>query len=96
MSHSEKLPHRKHPIPPRALRKDVLQYLAAQGGSAKHTAVYIHFALDHVDTVQETLDALLEEELLGEDWNGYLSLTRKGKKALARLEGAMGKPKGSV
>lgn len=65
----------------------MLQYVADQGGSAKHTAVFTHFALDPVDTVQETLDALFEEKLLDEQWDGVLLLTKKGGKALDRLHG---------
>ena len=72
---------------PHALRKEVLQYFAGQGGFEQHTAVFTHFALDPVDIVQETLDALFEEKLIDEQWGGVLFLTKKGEKALDRLPG---------
>lgn len=63
----------------------MLRYLANQDGSTKHSDIFTHFALDPVETVQEALDALFEEHLLDEQWDGVIVLAEKGKKALDRL-----------
>lgn len=85
MTHSKRSPHRKHPVSPHALRKEVLEFLSEQGGTTKHTAVFTHFGWDPVETVRDTIDELFEEKLIDEQWDGVLLLTDRGKKALDRL-----------
>ena len=86
MSQSKKTGHPQRPVPSRALKEEVLQYLEDQDGPAKHTAIYIHFALEHHEEIPDILDAFSEEGFIQRQADGHVLLTRKGRKALERLK----------
>jgi predicted transcriptional regulator len=77
--------HPKKPTISRALKKEVLQYLADQGGEVKGTMIYIHFALEHHEEIPDILDEFIAEGLVQSQPDGHLLLTKKGERALVRL-----------
>lgn len=96
MSQPHKPEHPKKPTISRALRKEVLQYLTDQGGEVKGTAIYIHFALEHHEEIPDILDEFAAEGLIQPQADGHLVLTKKGEKAMARLQGLRVESKGST
>ncbi|MDT7043568.1 hypothetical protein [Candidatus Nitronereus thalassa] len=86
MSQSRKSGHPHRPVLSRALREEVLQYLKDQGGPAKHTAIYIHFALERHEDIPDILDEFFSEGLIQRKGDSHVILTRNGKKALERLK----------
>jgi len=80
MSRSQKPEAGQKPTFSRAIKEEVLQYFQVKG-----TAIYIHFALEHHEEIPEILEEFSAEGLITHQPDGHLLLTKKGRKALARL-----------
>jgi len=85
MSRSQKPEAGQKPTFSRAIKEEVLQYFQDHDGEVKGTAIYIHFALEHHEEIPEILEEFSAEGLITHQPDGHLLLTKKGRKALARL-----------
>lgn len=86
MNQSKNLGTSHNPTFSRAIKEEVLQYFLDQGGEVKETAVYIHFVLEHHEEIPQILEEFTKDDFIQHKDGGHMILTKKGRKALLRLQ----------